>query len=75
MAIETKCSTPGAMFNTYIHPTSIEIDIVLPRIFDLTEAQAIHLENTIHNALELALTPLFLAHPEQDSTLPKNIYN
>jgi len=61
MAVETKCSTPGAMFNTYIHPTSIEIDVVLPRSFNLNEEQAKYLEDTIHNALELALTPLFIS--------------
>jgi hypothetical protein len=60
MAVKTNCATPGAIFSTHIQPQTIEIVIDLPNSLDLTEAQAIQLEGTIHNALELALAPLFV---------------
>lgn len=61
MAIETKCSTPGAIFETHIRPDSIEIVILMPNDIDLNEVDAIHLEKTIHNAIELALAPIFVS--------------
>lgn len=63
MAIETKCMTPGTMFGTYITAEGISIEISLPMTVDLKSLgreAAEHLENTIHNALELALAPLFV---------------
>jgi hypothetical protein len=47
------------VFTTHIQPASVTITVALPMSLDLSEVDAIHLESTIHNALELALAPLF----------------
>ena len=70
MALETNCSTPGVTYDIHIAASLIEIDIYLGQNFDLLEPEAIHLERTIHNALALALTPLF-ARTEQQKLLPQ----
>ena len=60
MALQTKCMTPGTNITTKITPTTIEIKVVLPFILSLNKDEAKLLEYTIHNALELALAPLFV---------------
>jgi hypothetical protein len=51
--------TLGAVYGTRIRPMAIEIEIRLPCSFILAEDEAILLERTLHNVLELALAPLF----------------
>lgn len=60
MALKTVCSTPGAIYSIHINPTSVEVKVNLPMCPNLTEAQASQLEDTIHNAMEMALTPIFI---------------
>ena len=60
MAQETDCSTPGAIFSTHIDPKTIVLEVDLPFTLVLTEAQAVQLERNLHNAVELALAPLFI---------------
>lgn len=60
MALETTCSTPGANYTIHILPYRIEVAVDLPREFYLTDQQATRLEHTIHNAMEMVLTPLFV---------------
>ena len=59
-AIETKCQTKGAIYNTDISENNISIDIEIPFNIDLTKSEAKLLENNIHNALELVLKPYFM---------------
>ena len=60
MALETTCSTPGANYSIHILPYRIEVAVDLPREFYLTDQQSARLERTIHNAMEMVLTPLFV---------------
>lgn len=63
MAQETKCQTPGAVYNTAIHDTcgtTISIDVITAKHFDLSEEEAELLEANIHNALELVLAPYYI---------------
>jgi hypothetical protein len=60
MAIATRCSTPGATYSTTISGDTVMMVVHLPRELDLTEKEAGHLEDTLHNALEMALAPVFI---------------
>ena len=59
MAVETKCQTPGVIFNTHTHNNVICVELSLPFNFNLDEQEAEPLEMNIHNALELVLAPHF----------------
>jgi hypothetical protein len=63
MAQETNCLTTGARFSTKITSSRglIELEIDgLPRGFAQSEEEAIQLERNLHNAIELALAPMFV---------------
>lgn len=60
MAIETKCQTPDAQYETKITGSTVLVLISLPIELDLTEDQASLLEANLHNAVELVLAPLFI---------------
>lgn len=66
MALMTPCTTPGAHFDTHITPTTIELLVGLPFVLSLTGEEAATLEYTIHNAMELALAPLFVQDKHKD---------
>jgi hypothetical protein len=55
----SNCKTPDSMFHITVKPRKVIADVDLPRDFDLTEKQAIQLENAVHDAMERALAPLF----------------
>ena len=71
MAVETKCMTPGANYYTHIQRSAIIVEVILPHALDLTEDEAVQLDLTIHNALELALAPTF-ARASCNSKTPKD---
>lgn len=60
MAVATRCSTPGATYSTTISGDTVMMVVHLPMELDLTEAEAEHLEATLHNALEMVLAPAFI---------------
>lgn len=59
MARETPCKTPGATFKITIGTKGIEVVVLYPMEIDMTVEEAIDLENTLHNAVEMALAPVF----------------
>ncbi len=59
MALETKCMTPDAWYDTEINSDSVKIEIRLPFDLDIDEEEAILLTSIIHNQLEIALRPYF----------------
>jgi len=59
-ALETKCQTPGAIFNTKIEDSEITSSVKLPFTLELTTSEAKTLESNIHNVLELVLSPYFI---------------
>jgi hypothetical protein len=59
MAYEAKCKTPGATYRTAIDPFFIGVEVVLPRPLYLTAEEAEQLELNLHNAVELALAPVY----------------
>ena len=63
MALKTRCSTPGAIYSTTITDSTIEVKVDLARTFNLSEDEAKQLERNLHNAVELALAPLFARYP------------
>lgn len=50
-----KCQTPGAYYNFWIGENQVSIDVCNIPGLDLTEKQAIELENELHDALEAVL--------------------
>lgn len=66
MALETPCKTPGAKFETHINENIVEIRVTCPINLALDELDAIELETTIHNALEMVLAPIFVAAKHDD---------
>lgn len=60
MAQRTDCATPGAIFTIHIGTRRVSIDVALPMDAALTLTEAVQLERNLHNAVELALAPLFL---------------
>ncbi|MDC1160132.1 helix-turn-helix domain-containing protein [Luminiphilus sp.] len=67
MAIETKCLTPGAVFETHIQDESLSVRIDFGRKIDLSETEAELLEALVHNQLESALAQFW---PEDKPTTP-----
>jgi len=67
MAQETPCQTPGATYHILIEDQAITVGVDLPQPLSLSEDQARLLEANLHNAVELALAPLFaqLLSPER----------
>lgn len=53
------CRTPGAHYGITIQPRVVDVRVCLPEALELklTEADAIKLENTLHRAVEIALSP------------------
>jgi ssDNA-binding Zn-finger/Zn-ribbon topoisomerase 1 len=54
-AQETKCQTPGAIYDTHINDKGVSVKVDLP--LDLSEDEAELLEANLHNAVELVLAP------------------
>lgn len=54
-AHETPCQTPGAVYDTSITDSSVTLSVELPGTLDLDEDAAKHLEDNLHNAVELVL--------------------
>lgn len=69
MAVETACQTPGTLYDTRIEGRRISVAITLPA--NVPPPAAASLEATIHNALELALAPLFAAVCECRAAPPR----
>jgi hypothetical protein len=59
MAVETPCQTPGATYHVGIAGREITVWVELPEGLDLTEQHAAVLDANLHNAVELALAPLW----------------
>lgn len=57
MALKTKCQTPGAQFHTSIKEHSVGVTVDLPN--DVHVDDPAQTEANVHNAMELALAPLF----------------
>ena len=60
MAIETKCLTSGAIYNTEITSQKVSVSVELPFKLEISEEEAELLDALIHNQLELVLRPYFL---------------
>ena len=58
-AVKTKCQTEGAVYQTDISEKNVSINVKIPFNLDLDKDEAKLLEDNIHNALELVLTPYF----------------
>lgn len=59
MAVETKCQTNGAVYNTEISSNNISVNVSIPFSLELSEEEAALLDANIHNVLELVLAPYF----------------
>jgi hypothetical protein len=57
------CKTPGANYRTFIEPSTVAVIVDLPQPIDLTESQAINLEERLHRAIEAELAFLFVSAP------------
>lgn len=60
MAIETKCQTEGAIYNTDISDNEITVSIKIPFNLNLDADESELLELNLHNAIELVLSRYFL---------------
>jgi hypothetical protein len=49
------CKTPDAIYHVGISPRTVSIVVDFPSEMDLTEREAIILENELHDALEMVL--------------------
>lgn len=60
------CSTPGAHYQIRIEPRVVEIRVCLPEALtlNLTESEAISVENRLHDALERTLKPYLPQIPD-----------
>ena len=61
------CRTPGAQFHIGIGPRIVVCKVDIPFDLGLTKAQAVALENGVHNALEGVLYEYW---PESEEGLP-----
>ena len=59
MAIETKCLTSGAIYNTEITSQKVSVSVELPFELEISEEEAELLETLVHNQLELVLRTYF----------------
>ncbi len=60
MAVETKCLTNGAIYNTVVTSQKVSVSVELPFKLEIGEEEAELLDALIHNQLELVLRPYFL---------------
>ena len=51
----SECKTPDAIYHVGIKPRSVSIVVDFPSEMDLTEREAIIMENELHDALEAVL--------------------
>ncbi len=56
--------TPDATFSIHVTDLGVQISVVFPVSLHLTEAGATQLEGNLHNAIEMALSPYFVALPK-----------
>jgi hypothetical protein len=54
-----KCQTPGAVFHISIHKRRVGCDVTLPIRLELSEDEAMKLEDKIHDAMEEILKEYF----------------
>jgi hypothetical protein len=54
-----KCQTPGAVFHISIHERRVGCDVALPMRLELSEDEAVKLEDKIHDAMEEVLKEYF----------------
>lgn len=59
MAREATCQTPDATYRIAIDPFFVSVEVTLPRPLYLDAKQAEQLERNLHNAVELALAPVY----------------
>lgn len=59
VADATPCQTPGAQFHIGVSSAAISVRVEFGRLMDISRADAILLEANLHNAVELALAPLW----------------
>lgn len=74
----SECQTPGARFTTAIGVDGVTIRVELPPSLAISKRDAVRLEASIHNALELAFAPLFATHapphPDAIEPLPESAF-
>jgi hypothetical protein len=54
-----KCQTPDAIYHFNITDSSVNCSVDIPFKLNLTEQQAVKLENELHDALETVLKQFF----------------
>lgn len=54
-----ECLTPGCMYALTVGPQGVAVAVTFPADIDLTEAEAVALEERLHDAVEGALAPHF----------------
>jgi|HubBroStandDraft_2_1064218.scaffolds.fasta_scaffold173596_5 hypothetical protein len=66
MAVKTPCQTSGAVYGMSVRPSSATVHVDFGRDLSLTQQDVQLLEANLHNAVELALAPFFIARPSDD---------
>ena len=56
---ERKCLTPGSFYDMEIKDNVVGVRVRLPMNIDISEEEAIQLENEMHDALEAILSKYF----------------
>ena len=56
---ERICLTPEAFYDIHIRPREVGVNVRLPMSLDISEEEAIMLENMIHDAMERILARYF----------------
>ena len=59
---ERDCLTPGAIYDMDIGSNVVGVKVRLPMNIDISEEEAIQLENEMHDALEAILSKYFRGH-------------
>ncbi len=57
---ERICLTPDAFYDIHISPREVGVNVRLPMPLNLSEQEAIMLENLIHDAMERILARYFI---------------
>ena len=57
---ERICLTPDAFYDIHISPREVGVNVRLPMSLNLSEQEAIMLENLIHDAMERILARYFI---------------
>lgn len=60
------CLTPGCMFTFDISPDAVSVYVTFPTSIDMSEAEAIALEERLHDGVEAALSHLFFVEAATD---------